>query len=284
MIPFLLLILSLIFLIFGHGELFLLFLLFSIVGFIFGKKKGEERKEVSKGAPSGAPSAPGVAPVPIIIPEKGTETTHIFTMLGRMMSEASRLTAKWAKKVFGSDRFLPTSETIEMAHAIRLRLMDLRQELSHLEQKLLLAKKAEEESRAAGRPITIIPAGEKERIKRRIKSLKDEIKRLEKGLEKIDSIIMGKFGKIGVKFKETKPTCFIATVCFGEGYETQVLRLYRDLFLKKSTFGRALIWIYYKISPTIAKILRKHERLKALTKRLLIPFVKFAERKVKHSR
>jgi len=49
--------------------------------------------------------------------------------------------------------------------------------------------------------------------------------------------------------------CFIATAVYGNdpyAPEVMLLRCYRDLVLRKSSFGRAIICLYYRLSPPIA--------------------------------
>lgn len=72
-----------------------------------------------------------------------------------------------------------------------------------------------------------------------------------------------------------RPRCFIATSAFESPHatEVQILRHFRDQYLKKSFWGRKFIFLYYKFSPTIACALDKHVGLKRpvrLALRLLI--------------
>lgn len=75
-----------------------------------------------------------------------------------------------------------------------------------------------------------------------------------------------------------RPRCFIATAAFENpnAMEVQDLRVFRDLTLKKSRWGRRFILAYYKISPPLACLLDKHSWLKPAvrgTLRLLIKCV-----------
>jgi hypothetical protein len=75
-----------------------------------------------------------------------------------------------------------------------------------------------------------------------------------------------------------RPRCFIATAAFENPQATEVqdLRVFRDLTLKKYTWGRRFILAYYKISPPLACLLDKHSWLKPAvrgTLRLLIKCV-----------
>lgn len=54
-----------------------------------------------------------------------------------------------------------------------------------------------------------------------------------------------------------KGRCFIATCLFGEDWQTQVLRRFRDVALRPSVWGRRLIWFYYRVAPCICKCLQR---------------------------
>jgi hypothetical protein len=43
--------------------------------------------------------------------------------------------------------------------------------------------------------------------------------------------------------------CFIATLALGETPQTLALRQFRDVFLRRSVWGRAFIAMYYRYSP-----------------------------------
>jgi len=49
--------------------------------------------------------------------------------------------------------------------------------------------------------------------------------------------------------------CFIATMVFGEGPETQTLRAFRDQVLRRGPTGRRLIVTYYRIAPGVCRML-----------------------------
>jgi hypothetical protein len=75
-----------------------------------------------------------------------------------------------------------------------------------------------------------------------------------------------------------RPRCFIATSAFESprATEVQILRHFRDQYLKKSFLGRKFVFLYYKFSPMIACALDKHVGLKRpirLALRLLIKCV-----------
>lgn len=62
--------------------------------------------------------------------------------------------------------------------------------------------------------------------------------------------------------------CFIATVCYGNynAPEVIVLRNFRDRVLERHLFGRLIVKIYYSISPYIARILARSEKMKGFVK------------------
>jgi hypothetical protein len=51
--------------------------------------------------------------------------------------------------------------------------------------------------------------------------------------------------------------CFIATHVFGDGPETQVLRLFRDRYLRPTRAGRSLILAYYRLAPTVCRAMER---------------------------
>ncbi|MEO8188386.1 MAG: CFI-box-CTERM domain-containing protein, partial [Burkholderiaceae bacterium] len=51
----------------------------------------------------------------------------------------------------------------------------------------------------------------------------------------------------------TRGKCFIATYLLGECKETSALRAFRDLYLRRSVFGRWIVGRYYKVSPWLCR-------------------------------
>ena len=54
-----------------------------------------------------------------------------------------------------------------------------------------------------------------------------------------------------------KGRCFIATCVFGEAWQTEVLRRFRDEALRPSAWGRRVIRLYYRGAPSICVVLRR---------------------------
>ena len=76
----------------------------------------------------------------------------------------------------------------------------------------------------------------------------------------------------------TKGPCFVATVAFGEGArELTVLRALRDEVLLKRAAGRAFVRWYYREGPALAGQVRRHPRVRALTRVALSGIVQVLE-------
>ena len=67
--------------------------------------------------------------------------------------------------------------------------------------------------------------------------------------------------------------CFIATHVFGDGPETQVLRLFRDQYLRPTRAGRGLILAYYRVAPTVCQAMERWPWLQRLVRKALLPLV-----------
>jgi hypothetical protein len=82
--------------------------------------------------------------------------------------------------------------------------------------------------------------------------------------------------------KDKSGGCFIATACYGSYDDSNVLilRNYRDNYLAKNYFGELFIRFYYFISPPIARIISKSEKLKSITRLIIVePIVNLVKRK-----
>jgi hypothetical protein len=69
--------------------------------------------------------------------------------------------------------------------------------------------------------------------------------------------------------------CFIATAAYGTpmAEEIQILREFRDAYLLTNPVGKALVGLYYKVSPPIADFIAEHPGLKPMVRAGLLPAV-----------
>jgi hypothetical protein len=80
-------------------------------------------------------------------------------------------------------------------------------------------------------------------------------------------------------FKEYKSgndsKCFIATAAYGSSFspKVKVLRNFRDAYLLTNAAGRGFVSWYYRISPPIADVIAKDDRLRMITRGILTPIV-----------
>ena len=72
--------------------------------------------------------------------------------------------------------------------------------------------------------------------------------------------------------------CFIATMVFGEGPETQTLRAFRDQVLRRGPTGRRLIATYYRVAPDICRMLERQPWAHSVLRIALRPVVWLAIR------
>lgn len=76
-----------------------------------------------------------------------------------------------------------------------------------------------------------------------------------------------------------KSGCFVATVAYGTPLANEVVFLqeFRDRYLLKSGPGRALVFCYYRLGPTVAVMVNRSQILMNLTRcltRLIIHCLK----------
>lgn len=86
------------------------------------------------------------------------------------------------------------------------------------------------------------------------------------------------FYRDGVKMSEKIGRCYIATLTFGTGQETTVLRMFRDRILRPNATGRLLILVYYKTAPAVCAVLVRWPWLKPMARTILRPMVWIAGR------
>ena len=69
--------------------------------------------------------------------------------------------------------------------------------------------------------------------------------------------------------------CFIATAAYGSpmAEEIQVLREFRDAYLVTNLVGKALVDLYYRVSPPMAEFITEHPGLKPIVRTGLVPAV-----------
>ncbi|MEW5835666.1 MAG: CFI-box-CTERM domain-containing protein [Pseudomonadota bacterium] len=72
--------------------------------------------------------------------------------------------------------------------------------------------------------------------------------------------------------------CFIATHVFGEGPETQVLRRFRDRLLRPTRAGRSLILAYYRLAPTVCRVMERWPVTRSVVRVAIGPVVWCAKR------
>jgi hypothetical protein len=63
--------------------------------------------------------------------------------------------------------------------------------------------------------------------------------------------------------------CFVAGVLFGEAWQTQVLRQFRDEVLRPRGWGRGLIRLYYRGAPRVCVVLERWPVLRRPIRALL---------------
>ncbi len=78
-----------------------------------------------------------------------------------------------------------------------------------------------------------------------------------------------------------KGGCFIATASYGSAFAPEVMafRQFRDQILLASRLGTAFVSLYYLVSPPLASLISRHERLQAFTRQFLLePILSFIKK------
>jgi len=80
---------------------------------------------------------------------------------------------------------------------------------------------------------------------------------------------------IKANFDGSGSGCCVATAAYGTpmAEEIRILREFRDEYLLTNTMGRALVDVYYKVSPPMAKFITEYPNLKPIVRTALVPAV-----------
>ena len=72
-----------------------------------------------------------------------------------------------------------------------------------------------------------------------------------------------------------KGACFIATAAYGSPIAREIVTLsqFRDQVLQRSKLGRAIVWFYYAVSPTMASWIEAKRPIRSAIRSCLIPVV-----------
>ena len=87
-----------------------------------------------------------------------------------------------------------------------------------------------------------------------------------------------RFYRDGQVSSDARGRCFIATMLYGEGHETRVLRRFRDRAMRPWRCGRWLIDLYYRVAPGMCEVLARWPVAQSATRVALRPVVWCAER------
>jgi hypothetical protein len=85
-----------------------------------------------------------------------------------------------------------------------------------------------------------------------------------------------RFASEGAAEAARKGRCFVATHVFGEAPETQVLRRFRDRYLRPTTAGRLLILAYYRMAPTVCRAMERWPMTRYAVRAAMQPLVLLA--------
>jgi hypothetical protein len=93
-----------------------------------------------------------------------------------------------------------------------------------------------------------------------------------------DKWIVAVFSLLNEKEKALELKCFIATAAYGSPLHpyVKILRNFRDKCLMTNKLGRGLVKFYYRYSPGVADVIKKHRALKLLVRVSLLPMIAFS--------
>ena len=79
----------------------------------------------------------------------------------------------------------------------------------------------------------------------------------------------------GAGGKYVKEGCFVATAVYGDHDAPQVARLrqFRDETLRRTVPGRMFVYVYYRFSPPIARVLLRTPKISARVRVLIDAFI-----------
>jgi hypothetical protein len=81
------------------------------------------------------------------------------------------------------------------------------------------------------------------------------------------------FASEGASEAARRGRCFIATHVFGAGTETQVLRRFRDRYLRPTRAGRRLILAYYRLAPSVCRAMERWPMTRSAVRAVIKPLV-----------
>ena len=84
--------------------------------------------------------------------------------------------------------------------------------------------------------------------------------------------------------KKTADACFVVTATMGDFNHPDVilLRQFRDVWIRKQSWGTAFIETYYRVGPTLASFIERSKPLKAVSYQVIVrPAVWLARRRMK---
>jgi hypothetical protein len=98
------------------------------------------------------------------------------------------------------------------------------------------------------------------------------------GCSNKSALVAGQVTTPAQKFQTVEGVCFIATAAWGAAWTERVaaLRFFRDLWLRQTGFGYAMVEFYYLNSPPLARTIATRPWARALTRAVLAPVTDIA--------